>query len=280
MSLDGLPRLTSEEHQLLNEFISERFGISFPEHRREILESRLRPRLQALRLARFLDYYLVLEADPGGEAAHLAHLVTNNETYFFREVYQFTALFEQALPELRRSTAIPGMLRILCAGCSSGEEPYTLGLLARDHAVALAGLQLHIDAIDIDDDRLAMARAAEFGPSSLRNTSEEQLKRYFVASTPGHWRLRSVFREGVSFAPGNILELAAGNRLPYDAIFCRNVLIYFSEPALHQAIDNFARILRRRGLLFLGHSESIISLSEHFEPVRLQSCIAYQRAAP
>jgi chemotaxis protein methyltransferase CheR len=277
--------MTEEEYLLLNELISVRFGITFPEHKRDLLESRLRPRLQALHLQRYLDYYLQLVCDGDGELRYLAQLVTNNETFFFRETHQFTALFDAALDELKEGAAVPGTLRLLSAGCSSGEEPYTLGVFARQSFVRLAGTTVAIDAFDVDSSRIEMAKRAEYQRTSLRALAPEQIERYFQPLTtdpamgPERWALKPAYRTGVHFTGGNILDLPSfGYHPPYDAVFCRNVLIYFTEPALHAAIAHFARVLRPGGILFLGAAESIIGLSDQFETVRLRDTIAYRKA--
>lgn len=275
------PQMSQEEYLLFNELISSQFGISYPEHKKEVLELRLRPRLYALRLDRFLDYYLLIQCDPKAERPRLAELVTNNETFFFRETHQFDALFDEASDRLRESAAQPGSLRILCAGCSSGEEPYTLSIYVRHNFVRLAGAAVTIDAFDLDMSRIELARRAEYGRGSLRATSSEQAQRYFSTNGSGHWTLKPLFRTGVQLAWGNILDLATFRpAVRYDAVFCRNVLIYFSEPALHRAIDHFAEVLRPGGLLFLGHSESIIGLSPRFETVRFARAIAYRKVGP
>jgi chemotaxis protein methyltransferase CheR len=270
----GPAPMTAEEHLLLNEVIERQFGLSFAPAKKEFLESRLRPRLQSLHLRRFIDYYLLLQVDVEPELEHLARLITNNETYFFREVYQFEGLFAEGLAELRQA-GWSGELRMLCAGCSSGEEPYTLNIYARQ-----AGLTARwaIDAFDIDVDRLKMAREAIYGVGSLRSTTEAQRAQYFSGFAADRWQLRRANREGVGFAYGNILDLDSFQKPQlYDVIFCRNVLIYFSEAAFQHAIANFARALRKGGLLFLGHSESLIGRSDRFETVRLERCIAYRK---
>jgi chemotaxis protein methyltransferase CheR len=270
--------MTAEEHLLLNEVIEKVFGLSFAVNRREFLESRLRPRLQALHLRQFIDYYLLLQYDLDSEKEHLARLVTNNETYFFRETYQFDGLLGEGLERLGANPAEKA-LRILCAGCSSGEEPYTLNIFARQAARRRPGLRWAIDAFDIDVERVSAARQAVYGAGSLRSASPEQKNEYFTQVGHDRHSLMPPFREGVSFASGNILDLATfRSEEPYDAVFCRNVLIYFSEPAFQRAVANFARVLRPGGLLFLGHSESLIGRSERFETVRLDRCIAYRRA--
>ncbi|HEV8238700.1 MAG TPA: CheR family methyltransferase [Thermoanaerobaculia bacterium] len=271
----GPVAMTPEEHLLLNEVIERQFGLSFAPAKKEFLESRLRPRLQSLHLRRFIDYYLLLQVDLDSELEHLARLITNNETYFFREVYQFEGLFAEGLGELRQA-GWSGELRMLCAGCSSGEEPYTLNIYARQ--AGLVGGRWAIDAFDIDVDRLKMAREAIYGVGSLRSTSEAQRAQYFSGFAADRWQLRRANREGVGFAYGNILDLDSFRKpQAYDAIFCRNVLIYFSEGAFQHAVANFARALRLGGLLFLGHSESLIGRSDRFETVRLERCIAYRK---
>ncbi|NJL29442.1 MAG: protein-glutamate O-methyltransferase CheR [Thermoanaerobaculia bacterium] len=268
--------MTLEELALFNELLSSRFGLYFPEHKREILESRLAPRVRANHLQRFLDYYLLLHVDIHQELDPLIRAVTNNESYFFRETSQFEALFEAAFEQLRASGSLAGKLRVLSAGCSSGEEPYTLNILARSTVLAPDSMQ--IDAVDIDSERLEMARAATYRPTSLRILSDEQTRRYFHQLDTETYELRLPFRQGVSFRPGNILDLGSLRKpFPYDVLFCRNVLIYFSEAALKTAIHNFAELLRPGGLLFLGHSESIIGLTQAFQAERLGSCIAYRR---
>ena len=269
--------MTDAEHKLLNEFVSNLYGISFPNERRRLLESRLKPRLQALDMNRFMDYYLLLQYDPADEIATFTRLITNNESYFFRETRQFDALLEEAWPELVKGVNNGTSIRVLCAGCSSGEEPYTLRIFAESHPLE-PPFPIQIDGLDIDDERLAAARKAEYTQTSLRATSEPQIRRFFSRTGSDHYRLNRSLVENTNFSLGNILDLRT---FPtpggYDVVFCRNVLIYFSERALHRAIDNFASALRPGGLLFLGHAESIIGLSDAFETVRFERCIAYRR---
>lgn len=272
--LDATPKLSLEELALFNELFASKFGLFFPEHKLEILQNRLAPRLRACHLHRFLDYYLLLQYDLARELDPLIQAITNNESYFFRETGQFQALDAVVLDELRRG-GVPGRLRFLSAGCSSGEEPYTLNIFLRRQA----GLGKHeIDAFDIDAERLEMARRAVYRTTSLRALDADQVGRYFERHDPHTFQLRSVFRDGVRFDRGNILELGGpGRDGAYDGVFCRNVLIYFSEPALKGAIESFARVVRPGGLLFLGHSESIIGLTKKFRAERLGNCIAYRR---
>jgi chemotaxis protein methyltransferase CheR len=285
------PELTVEEYLLLNELITGQLGVCFPEHKRELLASRLRPRLQALRLHRYYDYYLQLAGelllagaparvphDFDGERARLAELVTNHESYFFREMDQVGHLFDLALADLKAALATPGMLRVLCAGCASGEEAYTLALSARQRFTGMTGSTLTVDAFDVDATRVELARRAIYGPGALRNTPADLRERYFTRRGEERWELKPPYRTGVRFYWGNIVALDTfAPAVPYDAVFCRNVLIYFSEPALHLAAEHFAEVLRPGGLLLVGACESLIGVSSRFETVRLGSSIAYRK---
>jgi chemotaxis protein methyltransferase CheR len=270
--------MTREELALLNEIITREFGLFFPESKRQILEGRLDSRLRFLRMKRFFDYYLKLQYDLPSERDSLVRLLTNNETYFFREKAQFEALFGPGADSLKDSLLVKGELRILSAGCSSGEEPYTLNIYAKQNRFRLGSVQARIDAFDIDPERLEMARSAAYTQRSLRVVDDEVKARYFRQHGKDHFELKSLFRDGVTFRPGNIVDPGTfGSPGSYDVVFCRNVLIYFSEGALRRAIDNFAQALRPGGLLFLGHSESIIGMTPKLETVRLGNCITYKR---
>jgi chemotaxis protein methyltransferase CheR len=271
------PAMSQEEYLLLNELISDRFGICFPEHRRDALASRLRPRLRTLSLRRYWDYYLQIQSDPRAEGERLAELVTNNETFFFRETQPMEEYFAAAACAAPRRGS---PLRLLSAGCSSGEEPYTLAIQARRQAFGPGPGGLAVDAFDLDRTRLATARRAEYGRHSLRALADSERGQYFTPLDGDRWALRAPFRDGVRFAWGNLLDLATFQPAePYDAVFCRNVLIYFAEGALYRAIRNFAAVLRPGGLLFLGTAESIIGMSDDFETIRLGRTIAYRRVA-
>lgn len=270
--------LSAEAFYLFNELLDQNFGLTFPENRHMILEARLRPRIRELHLSTFMDYYYTLQADGEEELLRLATLVTNNETYFFRERYQFDTLFHEALDTLKVGLAVPGQLRILCAGCSSGEEPLTMSFYAADEYRYLAAMEPKIDAFDIDRTRIEAARRGVFRPRSLREMTEEQMNRYLLPGADGNCRIKSRYHGTVTFRQANIIDVQTfKDTSPYDVVFCRNVLIYFSENALRIAIENFAEVLRPGGVLFLGPSESIIGMSSRFETIRLGDCIAYRR---
>jgi len=270
-----LVHLEDEAYHLLNEFMEHRLGLHFPEHRRPILESRLQPRLRMLNLESFLDYYMLLQAGGNGELRQLARAVTNNETYLFRETGQFDALFDHALTDLRSHSVLQNSLRILSAGCSSGEEAFTISFYAKDRVPLLP---IQIDAFDLDEDRLDIARRGSCRSRSLRQMSPAQIERYLIAEGEERFTIRERYRAGVTFRFGNLVDARSfAPQEPYDAVFCRNVLIYFSNRAMRQAIQNLAGVLRPGGLLFLGHSESIVGMFSNLETTRLGDVIGYRK---
>jgi len=270
-----LVRLEDEAYHLLNEFMEQRLGLHFPEHRRPILESRLQPRLQMLNLENFLDYYMLLQAAGNGELRQLARAVTNNETYLFRETGQFDALFDHALPDLRSHSVLQNTLRVLSAGCSSGEEAFTISFYAKDRVPLLP---IQIEAFDLDEDRLGIARRGSCRSRSLRQMSPAQIERYLIAEGDERFTIRERYRAGVTFRFGNLVDARSfAPQAPYDVVFCRNVLIYFSNRAMRQAIQNLAGVLRPGGLLFLGHSESIVGMFSNLETTRLGEVIGYRK---
>jgi len=268
------------EWRLLTGLIESRFGLCFPGIRREILESRLRDRLQELHLESYHEYYRYLRAHPQREAefGQLACRITNNETYFFREAHHFEVLTREIVPPL-----LPQLrsrpLRLLSAGCSSGEEAYSLAITLQNAALDRAGVTWEIDACDVNAERIARARAGIYEESALRACDPETRARYFTQAG-GRYRLNDRHRAGVRFLEVNLAApgapLLAGT---YDAILCRNLLIYFSHEAFDGLIRQFAGWLRPGGYLLLGHAESLIDRGTEFEPVCLPDAVVYRAAS-
>lgn len=264
--------------KLLTDLIQERFGLAFNGIRLEILESRLRPRLRELHLTGIRDYYQYLRFHPDREAefARLPAMVTNNETYFFRETHQFDLLVNHVIPE-RRAALLGRPVRLLSAGCSSGEEPYSLSIALHNAGLSLGGVSWEIDACDLNPERIARAREALYAESSLRACDADARRRYFTPE-PGGFRLKEKFRRGVRCFPANLLapDGALGWAV-YDAILCRNLLIYFSDEAFTNLIGLFARSLVPGGYLFLGHSESLLDRKTAFAAAMVGGAVIYRK---
>jgi chemotaxis protein methyltransferase CheR len=263
--------------KLLGDLIQERFGLTFDGVRQEILASRLQPRMRELRIETPRAYYEYLRFHPQRDAEfeRLPALVTNNETYFFRETRQFEILIDHVLPE-RRAAAPSRPLRLLSAGCPSGEEPYSLAIALHDAGLPLAGKSWEIDACDLNPERIGRARKAIYDETSLRACDPETRQRYFTAQD-GRFRLKDRYRAGLRFFQSNLLAPGFTLEPPYDVILCRNLLIYFCDSAFERLIGLFARSLAPGGYLFLGHSESPFDRGTAFVPVVMGGLVIYRK---
>jgi chemotaxis protein methyltransferase CheR len=263
--------------KLLGDLIQERFGLTFDGVRQEILASRLQPRIRELRLETPRAYYEYLRFHPQRDAEldRLPALVTNNETYFFRETRQFEILIEHVIPE-RRGVAPIHPLRLLSAGCSSGEEPYSLAIALHNAGLPQAGKSWQIDACDLNPERITRAQQAIYDETSLRACDAEARQRYFTAEN-GRYRLKDRYRAGLRFFQSNLLAPGFSLERPYDVILCRNLIIYFGDSAIESLIGLFARSLAPGGYLFLGHSESLFDRATEFVPVVVGGSVIYRR---
>jgi chemotaxis protein methyltransferase CheR len=264
--------------KLLGDLIQERFGLTFDGMRQEILASRLQPRMRELRIETPRAYYEYLRFHPQRDAEfdRLPALVTNNETYFFRETRQFEILIDHVLPE-RRAAAPSRPVRLLSAGCSSGEEPYSLAIALHNAGLPLGGKSWEIDGCDLNPERIGRAREAIYDETSLRACDLEARRRYFTAEG-GRFRLKDRYRAGIRFFQSNLLAPGfALDRGTYDVVLCRNLLIYFCDSAFETLIGLFARSLAPGGYLFLGHSESLFDRGTEFVPVVVGGSVIYRK---
>jgi chemotaxis protein methyltransferase CheR len=268
----------SADWKLLSQFIEERFGLLFDGSRRDILDSRLRLRMRELGLASLHDYYLYLRSHPerDAELGRLASLITNNESYFFRETGQFDILVRHVLPPLKAELR-HRPFKVLCAGCSSGEEAYSLVIALQNAGLESAGITWEIDAHDVDAEQIAAGREALYDPSSLRTCDEASRRRYFTPDGV-RYRLKNRHRQGVRFFETNLVAPRWGlGRGVFDVVLCRNMLIYFTPAAFTGVINLFGQVLRPGGYLMLGHSESLLDRNTPFAPVLLDGGVVYRK---
>ena len=251
------------EVQEFAQAIEQRFGHRPDERRSADLAALLERRMQAAGSSHFADYRHLLERADGAEWAALAPLLTVPETYFFRMPEHFEALALDALPEVMRRNANRRTLRLLSAGCASGEEAYSLRILLNERFPQLKDWQVTIVGVDLSEAALTRARTGDYNAWSLRATSELRRRANFTIAGK-LFRLRPEARAGVEFRRQNLLEPTAAGEAPYDVIFCRNVLIYFSEQAIREVVARLTARLAPQGYLFLGPAESLRGISRDF----------------
>jgi chemotaxis protein methyltransferase CheR len=271
--------LPDDIFRLLRDFVHSYCGIYFDDGSKFLLERRLSRRLEQHRLRSFEEYYHFLRYDRKREEelAILIDNLTTNETYFFRESSQLRAFSEEILPEIQQTHAGRKVLRIWSAGCSTGEEPYTIAILLLESGNWWRDWQVEILGSDINQRVLHAARKGVYKKSAHRTTSPDMLTKYFLEEK-GDYRIIDAVKELVSFSSVNLLDPFKTSLISnMDIIFCRNVIIYFDREAKKKVIESFHHKLREGGHLFLGHSESLINISNAFELRTLKNDMIYQK---
>jgi chemotaxis protein methyltransferase CheR len=258
--------------------LNRRYGIYFSDDNLFLVESRLSERLIHLELENFDEYHHYLKYHPEGplEIEDAIDLLTTNETYFFREEYQLRSFSADLLPALHDRLKNRRRLMIWSAGCSSGEEAYTIAMLVKESGL-FHGWDVRIYGSDISRRVLARARAGVYGEASFRAIPEKMIDRYFTVTDEGR-RVQDGIKALCHFGHLNLLD---EERIIFlgsvDVIFCRNVLIYFDKRSKARAISMLYDRLNPGGYLLLGHTESLLNLSTAFEIVHLSEDLVYRR---
>lgn len=274
--------MSDAEFRMLAGILRSHCGLHFGSESRYLLERRLGRRLVELGLRSFTSYHYALRSDTSGEgelAWAIDHLTTN-ETYFLRERQQLEALVQEILPSLqaRRGGREGGAVSIWCAGCSSGEEPYSIVMLAAEAGLE-PGRDLRVYASDISRQMLHKARRGLYREASFRQTEPWLRQKYFVEKD-GQFRIADEVKRHVNFAHLNLLDERRIALLGVlDVVLCRNVIIYFDLETKRRVVGIFHDKLRPGGYLLLGHSESLINLSTDFALEHLRHDMVYRRPA-
>ena len=259
---------SAEHFRVISERVYRFSGIRLPEGKREMVYARLARRLRSLGIGSFDDYIQFLELEPA-EWEHCTNALTTNVTAFYREEHHFRTLAEHA-----RITARPAQpFRVWSAGCSTGEEPYTIAMCL---AEALPANDFRVIASDLDTQVLASAREAVYPLQSVQKLETERQKRFFLRGAgrfEGKARVRRELAAHVEFLRVNLMDREWPLEGGLDAIFCRNVMIYFDKPTQRRLVERFAALIKPSGLFFAGHAESLIDQGVHF---RLRGQTVYE----
>lgn len=262
--------ISDQEFRLFQELVRVHTGIALSEHKRSLIASRLGKRLRALGLASFRGYYDYLARETGQEELeNFVNAITTNKTDFYREGLHFEFLEKEFVPALKVRAARTGerRIRIWSAGCSTGEEPYTIAITLRESLENLLAWDVRILASDIDTQVLAQAAQGIYPAERVADIPRPILERHFlrgIGSQAGLVRVSPRVRDLVTFRQINLLEEPWPIQTAFDCIFCRNVIIYFDKPTQRRLVERFAGYLKADGYLFLGHSETLYGVSDRF----------------
>lgn len=281
ISLGKELKITDQEFANLRDFIYSQCGIYIADNRKYLLENRLGNRLKKLNLRNFDEYYnyLRFDADKGAEMKKLFEVITTNETSFYRNPPQLQVFQEKVLTEVLDSCRAAGRkLRIWSAGCSTGEEPYTISMIIHELLQGdVANWDIRITANDLSERVLESARKGVYNDYTLRTTPKEIVQRYFD-SADGVNTVKPEVKRLVSFGQINLRDRAQIKRVERSQIvFCRNVIIYFDDAMKKQVISSFYDNLLPGGYLIIGHSESLHNITRAFKPIHFPGAIIYKK---
>jgi chemotaxis protein methyltransferase CheR len=271
--------LSDQTFRQLTGLIYSNSGLRFEDSSKYMIRRRLSPRVRELKLDSFEKYYyyLLYHANRESELEIIFDLLTVNETYFFREERQLHAFSEEIIPLIVDEKKNNRVLRIWSAGCSTGEEPYTIAMLCCASGL-LRDWEIDIFASDISQRVIQTARRGTFSQSSFRNMPDGLQERYFEKVADNRYRINDGIKQMVTFGKVNLFdEHKTGILNEVDLIFCRNVIIYFDVDAKKRVIETFYRKLRKNGFLLLGHAESLLSLSTKFKLTHFKHDMVYQK---
>ena len=264
--------LTTSEFTRLSSFITRNYGIKLPEKKKILLENRLQKRLRELDINSFGVYIKHVFSDTGlqNELVHMIDSILTNKTSFFREKQQFKLFSDEVLPSFYKNKSKNDKFRIWCAGCSSGEEAYTLASLLSEFKSNHSDFSFSITATDISIRMLKTAQNAVYPEERAVDVPLYMKQKYFLKSKDPHKRsVRIVpeLRNIIRFEQSNLIGKEYTASDSFDVIFCRNVLIYFEKQTQYEVLKRFTGKLRKNGFLFLGLSESIISFDLPYNQV-------------
>jgi chemotaxis protein methyltransferase CheR len=269
---------TDRDFEYLRALVTGNTGITLGDHKRQLVYGRLTRRLRQLGLATFEQYCRYLDQHRDEELGELVNAITTNLTSFFRERHHFEHLAQQALPCLAGRDGTRRRLRIWSAGCSTGEEPYSIAItLAETLAADLPARDARILATDIDTQVLARAASGVYPEERAEGIEPSRRRRWFrrgCGTNAGQVKVDPSLQELIVFKQLNLMDGNWPMRGPFDAIFCRNVVIYFDKPTQRRLFDRFADLVAPGGYLYVGHSESLHGVCERF---RLIGRTIYQK---
>lgn len=273
----GLSSMSDKDFKRLSEFVHNECGIKLPPSKKVMVEARLQKRLRVLDMPGYREYYEYLFSPEGlaEELVQLIDVITTNTTEFFREARHFDVLTQEVLPAWRTAN-MHRTFRVWSAGCSTGEEPYTLAIVLSEFARSMVGFHFSILATDISTRVLSMAKNGIYPEERVTKLSLDLKRRYLLRSKDKSKkliRLAPELRRLVEFRRLNFME-AFSFREPMDIIFCRNVMIYFDRATQEQLLRKFCSQLRPDGYLFIGHSESLTGMDL---PLRQHAPTVYRK---
>jgi len=259
-------KFTDKHFNWISALVMDKTGINLTEKKRELVYGRLARRLRKLNIDNFDEYLDLLKENSEAEMIDFVNSITTNLTSFYREKHHFEYLSDTVLKYLQKQRRQEKRIRIWSAGCSTGEEPYTIAMTLYESIPNIKSWDVKILATDIDTDVLAIASAGVYQKKRISDVSDAQFKKWFLKSSredSENIKINPKLRELITFKQLNLMENWP-MKGQFDVLFCRNVVIYFNKQTQRMLFDRFANILKSDGHMFIGHSESLNSVTDRF----------------
>ncbi len=251
------PALTAEQFRFVASVAHKEAGLVLVESKSSMIAARLSKRTKELKLPNLESYFKLLESEDGrNETIHLLSALTTNVSHFFREEHHFQTLADEIIPELKKKLESGTSVRIWSAGCSTGQEIYSIAITLHENLPNLQNYDLKLLATDIDPQVIEFAMQGVYSERQVSSIPKNILSKYFIQTEDGQMRLSREIMNHVTFRRLNLLS-EWPMKSNFDAIFCRNVVIYFDEKTQNDLWGRFTKILKKDGWLFIGHSERI-----------------------
>lgn len=257
---------TDKEFKFISKLVGEKTGIVLSDAKRQMVYGRLSRRLRQLKLTRFSDYCDMLTSGDEQELIEFTNAITTNLTAFFRENHHFEFLKQTVLPEIMKKNAASKRIRIWSAGCSSGEEPYSIAMCVREALPLSSGWDVKILATDLDSNMVARGKAGVYTTERVEGLSESRMKKWVErgkGENSDKVRMSQKLRDLITFKKLNLME-GWPMKGPFDFMFCRNVVIYFNKETQRELFERYANLLKDDAYLFIGHSESLNKVTDRF----------------
>jgi len=254
-----------EDFKFISDVVAKRTGIVLSDAKHDMVYSRLARRLRQLRLSEFSDYLEIIKSGDENEILEFTNAITTNLTSFFREKHHFEFLRSKVLPHLKL-TKKDRRIRIWSAGCSSGEEPYSIAMTVRDVFPSLSGWDIKILATDLDTNMVQHASDGVYTQERVAGLDKKHSKKWVLQGRGNHSgdiRMSQELRDMITFKQLNLMDEWPMTG-PFDFMFCRNVVIYFNKETQRDLFNRYANLVDDNGYLFIGHSESLHKVSDRF----------------
>lgn len=256
-----------DDFNLLSKLIKDRSGLTLTKDKAYLLESRLLPVARKWNLKSLDELVMRLRTrSEAGLVRDVVEAMTTNESFFFRDIKPFDQFKQVVLPFLLQSRGANRTIKVWSAACSSGQEPYTLGMMLKEERQKLIGWNIDILATDLSTEILAKAQAGLYSQFEVQRGLPIQLLVKYFKQAGDRWQIDSAIREMVRYRPFNLLDDLSGLG-QFDVIFCRNVLIYFDQPTKQMVLERMAKQLAPDGFLYLGGAETVVGITDKFQPM-------------